>query len=89
MESLHGGPDTASLLALSDERDQWQALALAREAAAGERRYREGYAQGWADGYAERYAELERGWQSVARPVARGDARSFAELEQCRRGDAA
>ena len=87
--SIASATDTAPLLELSAERDQWQRVALARERAAGDRRYREGYADGYREGYAARYAELEAAWHAVSRHVATSDPRSFAELERARRGDAA
>jgi flagellar biosynthesis/type III secretory pathway protein FliH len=81
--------DVASLLELSAERDQWQAVALARERAAYERGYSAGQADGWQQGYEARYAELAQAWHEAARHVAHGDPRSFAELERRRRSDAA
>ncbi|MGH3276706.1 MAG: hypothetical protein ACRDNZ_20555 [Streptosporangiaceae bacterium] len=79
----------ADILALSDERDAWQRVSLAREREAFDRGYRRGHEDGYRAGYAARWAALEADWREAARHVAHGDPRSYAELQERRRGNAA
>ncbi len=68
----------AELLALSDERDQWERLwqASAREA------YRRGYSAGRDDGYRDGYDQAVTDWKVVAGVPIGGPA--FAELDRRR-----
>jgi hypothetical protein len=68
----------AALLALSRERDLWEAWAdtWARLA------YRWGRADGIEEGRRLEAAERDRLWHEMAQRVARGDPRSYAELER-------
>lgn len=58
------------VLALSDERDMWEA----RELATGRRALREGLADGWRDGFAAGYQQAEidmaADWARLTEPVA-------------------
>jgi hypothetical protein len=67
-------------LALSAERDLQLRLRLGywREG------YRLGEEAGYRRGYDQAAADLEAAWHAMARRVARGDPRSFAELERAR-----
>jgi hypothetical protein len=68
----------AALLGLSDERDQWQRVGLARERAAWRRGWRDGYGAGYRAGY-----ELAvRAWKVTAGVVSGGP--SHAELDRRR-----
>ena len=73
-------PDVASLLALSDERDQWMRCQLAawREA------YRLGRLDGIEEGRALEAAERDGFWRNLGRRLAAQP--SFAELERRRWG---
>jgi hypothetical protein len=73
-------PDIASLLEVSDERDQWLSRLLAAERAAYQRGVRDGIETGRRLESAERDAE----WVRIARPAARG--LPLAELERRRWG---
>jgi hypothetical protein len=69
----------ADLLITSAERDRWRQRIEAAEKGA----YLLGRADGYDRGYAARAAELERDWQEIARPIARGGP-SYSELERRR-----
>lgn len=79
---IHDGAVIARLLRLSDERDEWQRVSMARERAA----YERGRARGRWEGIAEAEASMAAAWARIARPIARGV--TFAELQR-RRGVAA
>lgn len=68
------------LLALSDERDQWERLALdwARSA------YRRGYADGHDAGYRAGYELAVLEWKITAAGLAGLGGRTFAELDRRR-----
>lgn len=59
--TVHQPPDIAAVLALSDERDQWERVCLVRE--------RQAYDRGFADGRAcacVALAEIEERYQAIA-----------------------
>ncbi len=70
----------ALLLALSDERDQWERLALdwARLA------YRRGYADGHRSGYRTGYELAVREWKITAAGMTDLGGPTFAELDRRR-----
>jgi flagellar biosynthesis/type III secretory pathway protein FliH len=77
------------VLAISDERSQQERVGLIRETEAYGRGYRVGHQDGYQAGREDQAAEAEADWHWMARRIAKGDPRSFDELEQRRQGDAA
>jgi flagellar biosynthesis/type III secretory pathway protein FliH len=69
------------ILALSDERDAWQARLLAAEQAA----YRRGFAEGYKRGYERAHKERDREFDQWAAGINSGI--THAELERRRYGD--
>jgi len=87
-EPLPPGQDVAELLDRSGERDRF----LGRIIQAWRDGYRRGHAEGYQAGYRrgreDQAAELDKAWNRIAQPAARG--RPYAELERKRwtvRGD--
>jgi hypothetical protein len=68
----------AGLLALSDERDLW----LRRLRDAGKAAFWRGVEHGWKQGYEQACADQQAAYHAMAWRVARGDPRSYAELER-------
>lgn len=89
MSTVPTPADIARELARSDERDAWQRVSLARERESFDRGYRAGRQDGYRAGREDQAAETAADWHEMAGRIARGDSRSFAELESLRRGDAA
>jgi hypothetical protein len=69
-------PDAARLLALSDERDQWERLA--REM------WLDGYAAGHAGGHREGYEQAVREWKVTAAGLGRLLGPQWEELDRLR-----
>ena len=81
MSTVHDPGDIARFIALSDERDQFERVCLARERAA----YLHGQAAGIEIGRRLEAAERHAGWVRIASPIARGGP-AYAELERRRYG---
>jgi hypothetical protein len=80
MTTIPQPPDIASLLELSDERDQWERLCRSREREA----YRHGYSAGRADGYRDGYSQAVIDWKVTAAGMTNLGGPTSAELDRRR-----
>ena len=75
-----GWRQRAVLLALSDERDRWERLALAWARSA----YRSGYADGYGTGYRTGYERAVVEWKITAAGMTHLGGRTYAEQDRRR-----